>query len=60
LKRCSAGQIRLGEVQQGLEAQLTKVANQGIKINKLDSHMHLHQPPGIFQTVVEIGKKRQE
>ena len=51
------GQIRLSEVKQELEAQVAKVADQGIKIDKLDSHMHLHLLPGIFQTVVAVGKK---
>ena len=59
LKRWSAGQIRLGEVQQEVEAQVAKVADQGVRIDKLDSHMHLHLLPGIFQTVVEVGRKHQ-
>jgi chitin disaccharide deacetylase len=57
LKRWSTGQIRLGEVKKELEAQVAKVADQGIRIDKLDSHMHLHLLPGIFQTVVEVGRK---
>ena len=57
LKRWMTGQIRLSEVKQELEAQVAKVADQGIKIAKLDSHMHLHLLPGIFQTVVAVGKK---
>jgi hopanoid biosynthesis associated protein HpnK len=59
LKRWSMGQIRLGEVKEELAAQVAKVADQGIRIDKLDSHMHLHLLPGIFQTVVEVGKKHQ-
>lgn len=59
LKRWAAGQIRLGEVKKELEAQVTMVADQGIRIDKLDSHMHLHLLPGIFQTVVEVGRKHQ-
>jgi chitin disaccharide deacetylase len=42
-----------------LEAQVAKVAEQGIRIDKLDSHMHLHLLPGIFQIVVAIGKTYQ-
>jgi len=56
LKRWAVGQIRLDEVKKELEAQVAKVADQGIRIDKLDSHMHLHLLPGIFQTVVAIGK----
>jgi chitin disaccharide deacetylase len=59
LKRWATGQIRLGEVKKELEAQVAKVADQGIRIDKLDSHMHLHSLPGIFRTVVAIGKKHQ-
>jgi hopanoid biosynthesis associated protein HpnK len=59
IKRWATGQIRLGEVQQELEAQVAKVTDRGIRIDKLDSHMHLHLLPGIFQTVVEVGRKHQ-
>jgi hopanoid biosynthesis associated protein HpnK len=59
LKRWATGQIRLGEVRRELDAQVAKVADQGIRIDKLDSHMHLHLLPGIMQTVVEVGRKHQ-
>jgi hopanoid biosynthesis associated protein HpnK len=59
VKRWAAGQIRLGEVQQELEAQVAKVTERGIRIDKLDSHMHLHLLPGIFQTVVQVARKHQ-
>jgi hopanoid biosynthesis associated protein HpnK len=59
LKRWSIGQIRLAEVKKELEAQVEKVASCGIRIDKLDSHMHLHFLPGIFQAVVELGRKHQ-
>jgi chitin disaccharide deacetylase len=59
LKRWAIGQIQLGEVKKELEAQVAKVAGQGIRIDKLDSHMHLHLLPGIFQTVVAVGKTHQ-
>jgi hopanoid biosynthesis associated protein HpnK len=59
LKRWAMGHIRLGEVEKELEAQVAKVAAQGIRIDKLDSHMHLHLLPGIFQTVVEVGRRHQ-
>jgi hopanoid biosynthesis associated protein HpnK len=57
VKRWVLGHIRLREVQQELEAQVAKVADYGIKIDKLDSHMHLHLLPGIFQTVVKVARK---
>jgi predicted glycoside hydrolase/deacetylase ChbG (UPF0249 family) len=57
LKRWATGQIRIGEVIKELEAQVAKVAGHGIRIDKLDSHMHLHLLPGIFQTVVALGKR---
>jgi hopanoid biosynthesis associated protein HpnK len=59
LKRWSTGRIRLSEVYRELEAQVAKVAAYGIKIDKLDSHMHLHLLPGIFHTVVEVARKHQ-
>jgi chitin disaccharide deacetylase len=57
LKRWATGQIRLEEVEKELEAQVAKVVDWGVRIDKLDSHMHLHLLPGIFQSVVEIGRK---
>jgi hopanoid biosynthesis associated protein HpnK len=57
LKRWAAGQIRLGEVKKEFDAQVAKVADQGIRIDKLDSHMHLHLLPGIFQAALEVGRK---
>jgi hopanoid biosynthesis associated protein HpnK len=59
LKRWASGQVLLGEVKKEIEAQVAKVADHGIRIDKLDSHMHLHLLPGIFQTVVEVGRKHQ-
>jgi hopanoid biosynthesis associated protein HpnK len=59
LKRWATGQIRVGEVERELEAQVAKVADHGIRIDKLDSHMHLHLLPGIFQAVVALGKRHQ-
>jgi predicted glycoside hydrolase/deacetylase ChbG (UPF0249 family) len=43
-------------VKKELEVQVAKVEARGIRIDKLDSHMHLHLLPGIFQTVVELGR----
>jgi hopanoid biosynthesis associated protein HpnK len=59
VKQWAMGHIRLEEVKKELEAQVAKVAAHGIRIDKLDSHMHLHLLPGIFQTVVEVGRKHQ-
>jgi chitin disaccharide deacetylase len=57
LKRWATGQIRLAEVKKELEAQVARVADQGVRIDKLDSHMHLHLLPGIFQIVVELARQ---
>jgi chitin disaccharide deacetylase len=59
VKRWTMGHIRLEEVKKELEAQVAKVVDHGIRIDKLDSHMHLHLLPGIFQAVVEIGRRHQ-
>jgi hopanoid biosynthesis associated protein HpnK len=56
VKRWAAGRIRFAEVKAELGAQVAKVADRGIKIAHLDSHMHLHLLPGIFHTVVEVGR----
>jgi hopanoid biosynthesis associated protein HpnK len=57
LKRWLSGQIRLQEVQHELEAQVEKALNCGIQVDKLDSHMHVHLLPGIFQTVLSVAKQ---
>jgi hopanoid biosynthesis associated protein HpnK len=59
LQRWAMGRIRLAEVQRELEAQIATVLARGIRIDKLDSHMHLHLLPGIFRIVVELGKTHQ-
>jgi chitin disaccharide deacetylase len=49
------GRIRVGEVRRELEAQVIKVLDHGIQIDKFDSHMHLHLLPGIFQAVLAVA-----
>lgn len=50
------GRIQFVEVHQELEAQIRKVLDQKITIDKLDSHMHLHLLPGIFQIVLTLAR----
>jgi hopanoid biosynthesis associated protein HpnK len=49
------GRIRVGEVQREFGAQIEKALNHGVKIDKLDSHVHLHLLPGIFQAVLAVA-----
>jgi hopanoid biosynthesis associated protein HpnK len=56
LQRWSTGRIRLQEVRRELEAQIEKVLQASIRVDKLDSHMHVHMLPGIFQTVLHAAK----
>jgi hopanoid biosynthesis associated protein HpnK len=49
--------LQMEEIRQEFGAQIEKALNQGIRIDKLDSHMHLHLLPGIFQTVLAVAKR---
>jgi hopanoid biosynthesis associated protein HpnK len=57
LLRWLRGQIRMKEVQQEYAAQIEKALKHGIRIDKLDSHMHLHLLPGIFQAVLAVATR---
>jgi len=57
LARWLTGRIRLEEVRQEFEAQVAKVLDHGVQIDKLDSHMHLHLLPGIFEIVLALARR---
>jgi predicted glycoside hydrolase/deacetylase ChbG (UPF0249 family) len=57
LRRLVLGRIRLPEVQQELEAQISLVLDHGLNITHLDSHQHLHLLPGISGVIAQIGKR---
>jgi chitin disaccharide deacetylase len=49
------GQIRMEDVRQEFAAQIEKALDHGVSIDKLDSHMHVHLLPGIFQVVQTVA-----
>jgi chitin disaccharide deacetylase len=49
--------FRMSDVRRELEAQITRVLDQGLKVTHLDSHQHLHLLPGISSVVAELGIK---
>lgn len=51
--------LQLREVQQELAAQIEKILAHKLRIDKLDSHMHLHMLPGIFRVVLALAKQYQ-
>ena len=51
------GGLRMREVQKELEAQIEKARDCGIRVDKLDSHMHVHLLPGLFPTVLALAKR---
>ncbi len=57
LARWLTGRIRREEIERELTAQVGKVLDHGIRIDKLDSHMHLHLLPGIFTIVLALAKR---
>ncbi len=57
LRRWVAGRIRLPEVQRECEAQVEKALHHRLQLTKLDSHMHVHMLPGIFQATLGVAKR---
>jgi len=57
LTRWLTGRIRLQEVQRELEAQVEKALKGKLRVDKLDSHMHVHLLPGIFHLVLRLAKQ---
>ena len=51
----STGQIRMKDVERGFAAQIEKAMDHGVRIDKLDSHMHVHLLPGIFQVAQAVA-----
>jgi chitin disaccharide deacetylase len=53
------GRIRRVDVEHEWGAQVEKVLAAGVRVEKLDSHMHLHLLPGIFPVAVALAKRYQ-
>jgi predicted glycoside hydrolase/deacetylase ChbG (UPF0249 family) len=49
--------ISLDEIRRELDAQISKVAEQSVRISHLDGHQHLHMVRGIRRVVGELAKK---
>ena len=49
------GQIRMKDVEREFAAQIEKAMDQGVRVDKLDSHIHVHLLPGIFQVVQAVA-----
>jgi chitin disaccharide deacetylase len=52
-----AGQIRIHDVEREFAAQIEKAMDHVVKIDKLDSHMHVHLLPGIVQAVQTVASR---
>jgi predicted glycoside hydrolase/deacetylase ChbG (UPF0249 family) len=50
------GQIRIKDVEQELAAQIDKAMDHKVRIDKLDTHMHVHLVPSIFQVVQALAR----
>lgn len=48
----------LTQVENALEIQLNAIEKEGIVLNHIDSHRHIHYIPGIFNLVLNAAKKR--
>jgi chitin disaccharide deacetylase len=57
--RWLTGRIRRVDVEREWGAQVEKVLAHGLRVEKLDSHMHLHLLPGIFPIAMTLVKRYQ-
>jgi predicted glycoside hydrolase/deacetylase ChbG (UPF0249 family) len=57
LVKLLTGQIRMHDVEREFAGQSEKAMDYGIRIDKLDSHMHVHLLPGIFQAVQAVATR---
>jgi len=55
--RAFAGQLDPEDVEREVEAQVEVVRGGGVRISHLDSHKHLHQLPGISETVLRVARR---
>jgi hopanoid biosynthesis associated protein HpnK len=52
-----SGGILVREVEKEFTAQIDKARDRGIRVDKLDSHMHIHLLPGLFSTVLTLAQR---
>jgi chitin disaccharide deacetylase len=57
LRKWFMGQIRMQDVEREFAAQIESAIDHGIRIDKLDSHMHLHLLPSVFPTVLALARR---
>jgi hopanoid biosynthesis associated protein HpnK len=57
VKRWLSGRIRPEDMARELDAQVEKVLDRGIAVDKLDSHMHLHMLPGVLPSVLATARR---
>jgi predicted glycoside hydrolase/deacetylase ChbG (UPF0249 family) len=57
LRRWLTGRVRPDDVGRELAAQVEKVMGRGIRIDKVDGHMHLHVLPGILTRVLDTARR---
>ncbi|MBS3987529.1 MAG: ChbG/HpnK family deacetylase [Erysipelothrix sp.] len=48
--------LELEEVKQEIEAQISFLTNQGLKLTHMDSHHHVHMHPHLFPVFVQLAK----
>jgi chitin disaccharide deacetylase len=51
------GQIRMHDIEREFGAQIEKAMDNGVRVDKLDSHMHVHLLPGIFLAVQAVASR---
>jgi hopanoid biosynthesis associated protein HpnK len=57
LRRWLGGRVRAEDVTRELGAQVEKVMSRGVRVDKVDGHMHLHVLPGILSMVLETATR---
>ncbi len=58
LPRVAARRVDLGDIEREWEAQLDAIAGQGLVVDHLDSHQHVHVFPGLREVVLRLATRR--
>jgi hopanoid biosynthesis associated protein HpnK len=57
LRRWLSGRVRPEDMAREFDAQVEKVLDRGVAVDKLDSHMHLHVLPGVLPCVLGTARR---
>jgi predicted glycoside hydrolase/deacetylase ChbG (UPF0249 family) len=59
IRNIYANRIHMGDVENEISAQITKIREAGLEISHVDSHQHIHMVPCLFKLMVTLIKELQ-